>query len=79
MISIALEATYIVITLVSTERLVDFCQNCGKNSRSCSGHLLFWKTPHCFDEGLGGGVFFCGGKIDEGYRAFGWMYAGGLS
>ena len=32
----------------------------------------FLEDLHCFDEGLGGSVFFCGGKVDEGFHAFGW-------
>jgi len=64
MVFIILEETFIVVTHDSAKRLVDFCQNCEKNSQGALGRLfLLGKALHCFGEDSNDGFLFCGGKV----------------
>ena len=64
MVFIIPEETFIVVTRDSTERPVDFCQNCEKKSKGALGRLLLLgKALHCFGEDSNDGFLFCGGKV----------------
>ena len=63
MVFITPEETFIVVTRDSTERPVDFCQNCEKNLQGALGRrFLLGKALHCFGEDSNDGFLFCGGK-----------------